>query len=179
MARVNTSKYALLGMLAFRSATGYDIKKVMQATTDHFWSESDGAIYPILKQLLAEGLVTCSIENEQSGRPRKVYDLTSDGKAELEAWLDLEPMIYQGRNELLLKVFFGEHVAPEVTIRHIKKFRAQMQHKLSEYEKIQQQAEGRQDPRKNYRRLTLKAGILSARAKIQWCEEALKLLEGN
>ena len=180
MARINTTKYALLGMLAFQSATGYDIKKAMQQTTNHFWSESDGAIYPILKQLLEEGLVTCAIENEQSGRPRKVYAITTDGKSELEEWLDLEPLIYQGRNELLLKVFFGEHAEPEVIIRHIEKFRSKLHEKLSGYEKILQKSSSDQEQANNiYRLLTLKAGIISSQSKLQWCDEALNLLKGN
>jgi PadR family transcriptional regulator AphA len=180
MARMNTTKYTLLGMLAFRSATGYDIKKAMSQTTDHFWSESDGAIYPILKHLLKEELVTLSLENEQSGRPRKVYSITKAGRAELEEWLCKEPLHHQGRNELLLKVFFGEHVEPKVTVEHITKFRARFAEKLKEYEAIWQRSNIKnRETNKIYGLLTLKAGILSLQSKIEWCDEALKLLKGK
>lgn len=179
MARNNTTKYALLGMLAFRSATGYDIKKTMAQTTDNFWSESDGAIYPILKQLLKEGLVTLSVENEQSARPRKVYSITKSGKSELEEWLSKEPAIYQGRNELLLKVFFAEHTQPEVTIEHITKYRAKLAEKLKEYENIWERSKKNKEQKRSIRSLTLRSGILMSQAKLQWCDEALKLLKGK
>lgn len=179
MARTNTTKYALLGMLAFESATGYDIKKAMQETTNHFWSESDGAIYPILKELLDDGLVSCTIENEESGRPRKVYSITTDGRSELEEWLELEPSIYRGRNELLLKVFFGEHTNPQSIIRHIEKFQTHVKEQLNLYEKFQKNSSTKKTDKKNiYHLLALKAGILALKSKIQWCDEALTLLKG-
>jgi len=121
-------------MLAFESASGYDIKKAMQETTSHFRSEIDGAIYPILKELLDDSLVSCAIENEESGRPRKVYSITTEGRSELEEWLEPEPSIYSGRNELLLKVFFGEHTNSQSIIRHIKKFQMHVKEQLHLYE---------------------------------------------
>ena len=121
-------------MLAFESASGYDIKKAMQETTSHFRSEIDGAIYPILKELLDDSLVSCAIENEESGRPRKVYSITTEGRSELEEWLEPEPSIYSGRNELLLKVFFGEHTNSQSIIRHIKKFQIHVKEQLHLYE---------------------------------------------
>src|SRR5579872_2642218 len=103
MAKANKTRYALLGFLSMGSSSGYDIKKAMEQSTDHFWREGDGSIYPILKQLLDEGLVTCELANAESGKPKKIYTLTSDGQRELEDWLLEDALLLPQRNELLLK----------------------------------------------------------------------------
>ena len=107
MAKATKTRYALLGILTFGPSSGYDIKKSMENSTDHFWREGDGSIYPILKQLLDEGLVTCELANTESDKPKKVYTITSDGQQELEDWLVEDPILLPQRNELMLKVFFG------------------------------------------------------------------------
>jgi DNA-binding PadR family transcriptional regulator len=50
MAKPNKTRYALLGFLLMQDATGYDIKKLMERSTNNFWRETDSSIYPILKQ---------------------------------------------------------------------------------------------------------------------------------
>ncbi len=52
MARQNTSKYAVLGMLSIGPMSGYDIKKLIGETVGHVWSESYGQVYPALRELV-------------------------------------------------------------------------------------------------------------------------------
>src|SRR5207248_1647711 len=81
------SRYALLGMLSIRPMSGYDIKKLIEASISNFWSESYGQIYPTLKQLVAEKLVTRTVK-KQTGKPdRHVYALTPAGRRRLREWL--------------------------------------------------------------------------------------------
>jgi PadR family transcriptional regulator AphA len=87
MTKENKSKYALIGMLSICPGSGYDIKKFMECSTSNFWSESYGQIYPILKQLVEEGLAARHAE-KQEGKPEKyIYTLTERGKEELRDWL--------------------------------------------------------------------------------------------
>lgn len=74
------SKYAILGMLNISAMSGYDIKKHIQESISNFWTESYGQIYPVLKNLVAEELVTKTVERA-SGKPyRHVYALTARGR---------------------------------------------------------------------------------------------------
>jgi PadR family transcriptional regulator, regulatory protein AphA len=110
MSRDNKSRYAILGLLSLGPMSGYDIKKTIEASLSNFWSESYGQIYPILKSLVADGLATVSVET-QTGKPnRYVYALTRAGQDELERWLHRPAEYEVGRNELLLKLFFGWQV---------------------------------------------------------------------
>jgi PadR family transcriptional regulator AphA len=108
----NTS-YALLGLLAMREMSGYDIKAFADDTVRHFWAVSYGQIYPELKQLEELGLVE-SEEAAVGGRRRTVYRPTQRGREELDSWLG-EPVeaSMEIRDELLLRFFFSDHGAPE------------------------------------------------------------------
>jgi DNA-binding PadR family transcriptional regulator len=102
-------KYAILGLLHYRDMHGYRIKRHIEEHFGHMWSINYGQIYPNLKRLEEEGLVTKK-EVARSGTPdRKLYSVTAEGKRSFAAWLDAEP---QGtmllRDPFLLRfVFFG------------------------------------------------------------------------
>ena len=105
MAKENKSKYAVMGVLSICPASGYDIKKFMECSTSNFWNESYGQIYPILKQLVEEGLAARHAE-KQEGKPEKyIYTLTEQGKEGLRDWLSESVESGVDRNELLLKLF--------------------------------------------------------------------------
>ena len=44
---------------------------------------SDGTVYPILRKLAVDGMVTTYLQESQSGPPRKYYRLTSQGQTSL------------------------------------------------------------------------------------------------
>lgn len=178
MAKSTKTKYAVLGMLSFGPSSGYDIKKAMEMSTNHFWREGDGSIYPILKQLLDEGLVTLQLANAESDKPKKVYSISSDGQRELEDWLSEDPVLLPQRNELLLKVFFGGNVDKTVTIQHIQQYKNICLSLQNKYQTIEKSHfSGKLEDAKIFQYLTLKAGIMHSMAGIEWCNEALRILK--
>jgi len=84
MAKENKSRYALLGILSICPGSGYDIKKFMEQSTGNFWNESYGQIYPMLKQLVDEGLATSRTEKHEGKPERYVYALTDKGLQALQ-----------------------------------------------------------------------------------------------
>ena len=179
MSRINKTRYALLGFLSMHPASGYDIKKHMQQSTDHFWREGDSSIYPILKQLLDEGMVLCELSDQTSAKTKKIYTITEDGQQSLEAWLYEAPALAQGRNELLLKLFFGWHVERAIIIKHLQRFRDHTESVLAQYNALAQATPSSTTMAndKLHRYLTLKAGIIHNQASLVWCDEAIGLLQ--
>ena len=102
-------KYAILGLLHYRDMHGYRIKQHMEEHFGNMWSINYGQIYPNLKRMEEEGLVTKQ-EVARSGTPdRKLYSITRKGKEAFAEWLATDP---QGtmllRDPFLLRfVFFG------------------------------------------------------------------------
>lgn len=178
MAKLNATRYALLGMLSLKPGSGYDIKKRMSVSTNHFWSESDGAIYPILKKLLDEDMVTCEVENLESGKPKKIYTLTVDGQAELQDWLSKAPQTTPGRDELLLKLFFGANVDKKHMLEHVDQRHQQAERELEVYRDIENYLTSQPNKVKTiYQLVTLKAGIHHTQATIAWCQEVKEIID--
>src|SRR5947209_12398713 len=137
MAKENKSKYALLGALSVCPGSGYDIKKYMEQSTSNFWNESYGQIYPILKELVNEGLATSRDKKQESKPERYVYTLTEKGQQELERWLTEAIEYTVERNELLLKLFFGRHTSIAQNIKQVQAFQTLQSQLLKKYEGIE------------------------------------------
>lgn len=181
MAKSNKTRYALLGFLSMSPSSGYDIKIYMQQSTSHFWREGDSSIYPILKQLLDEDLLTCELTNTQSDKPKKIYTITKAGQQALEEWLFETPDLFRSRNELMLKVFFGWNVEREVTLGHLRNYQRTVKTRLEQYKSWSKKTSSTKDLAndKLHRFLTLRAGVIYSEAKLTWCEEAIGLLESE
>jgi len=107
MPRRTTTSYAILGLLAIRPWTTYELAKQVQRSLRWFWPRAERKLYDEPKNLVADGLATA--RSEKTGkRPRTVYDITSTGREELARWLGEEPGPRQGDFEAMVKIFFGD-----------------------------------------------------------------------
>jgi len=114
----------VLGMLAHGRRTGYDIKRAVETSTRFFWGASYGQIYPELERLRRAGLVELDAVDDGAG-PRRAHHLTPAGRAAVHRWLvdDAEPH-FQYRDEAMLRLFFGDLMAPDEVITHVRRTRA-------------------------------------------------------
>jgi PadR family transcriptional regulator AphA len=104
----------ILGMLAARPRSGYEIKQLVDNSARFFWAASYGQIYPELKRLEDAGLVAGS-DASQGARQRTVYKLTAKGKRAAREWINSEPQVFELRDEGLLELFFAGSVEPART----------------------------------------------------------------
>ena len=86
-----SSKPLVLSILADGESYGYEIiQKVRELSGGHIeWS--DGMLYPVLHRLERDGLIDSEWKESDTGRERKYYFLSSDGrkvlKTERQQWL--------------------------------------------------------------------------------------------
>ena len=66
----------VLSLLKKRDCYGYEISDYLSSHIDI----ADGTVYPILRKLKSDGLLTTYLQEESGGPPRKYYSLTSLGK---------------------------------------------------------------------------------------------------
>lgn len=106
------ASYVILGLLSERPGSGYDLKQTADQSTRHFWAISFGQIYPELKRLTEAGLV--EVEKSPTGsRLRNVYQITEAGREALVIWVaDTATEPFEVRDEMLLKLFFSDVIAP-------------------------------------------------------------------
>jgi PadR family transcriptional regulator, regulatory protein AphA len=176
---LNTTEFAILGLLAEGPLSGYDIKKEVEERLSHFWSQSYGHIYPMLRRLDERGLVAMTVER-QDGRPdRKVYAITDDGRRALEDGFAEPPAPSLPRNELLLRIFMGRHAPKEHLLRDVRENRERAERTLAMLQAIEARLDaepGRQAERA-YWKLTLRYGLRVYRAIADWSREAEAVLE--
>ena len=171
------TQYALLGALSIQSMSGYEIKKMLAESTNYFWSESNGQIYPTLAKLAKSKLVT--IEKQMVGaKVKKIYTITKLGQTTLREWLVQDFEYYPQRDELLLKLFYGQNVPAKVSIQHIQKHLEKCLNLLKIFKTIEKRLTllVKSGSRPVYFLLTLKAGISGAKAEIAWCKESIALI---
>ncbi|MGO0062310.1 PadR family transcriptional regulator [Brevibacillus fluminis] len=106
-------KTIILGFLNDGEMSGYDIKQFFSNSIGFFYDASFGAIYPALRKLEEEGLVT-KREIIQSGKPNKIlYSITDSGKElfQKEMMTPIQPPIV--RSDMLVKLFFAGKRTPQ------------------------------------------------------------------
>lgn len=70
----------VLSLLKKRDCYGYEISEYLSKHIDI----ADGTVYPILRKLKSEGLLTTYLQEESGGPPRKYYRLTQLGRETYE-----------------------------------------------------------------------------------------------
>ena len=81
-------RYFILGLLAQQPMSGYDIRRFMKSLSWLIGSPSSGSLYPILRALLEEDLVTVETIPGLDRPPRKIYTITEAGRQELQVWVE-------------------------------------------------------------------------------------------
>ena len=71
----------VLSMLRGQDRYGYEISEYLSKRIDI----ADGTVYPILRKLKSDGLVTTFLSEESGGPPRKYYSLTELGQSTYDA----------------------------------------------------------------------------------------------
>jgi len=107
-ANLTTTSYAILGLLAIRPWTTYELAQQMDRTLGRLWPRAQSKIYEEPKKLVSQGLARAT-SDATGRRPRTVYAITPRGRRALRAWLAIPGGPPSLEYEQLLKVFFAEH----------------------------------------------------------------------
>ncbi len=68
---------------------GYQIAKQLQGVAGDEAVVKQGALYPVLRTLSAQGLLTSRVVPSYAGPPRRYYRITDLGRATLARWLEI------------------------------------------------------------------------------------------
>jgi len=171
-------EHILLGYLAREPRTGYDLKKMFDASAAHFWPARQNQIYRTLTRLHEQGHISREVV-EQMDRPnRKVYAITEGGRKEFLAWLSKPVEEPVWRSQVISQLFFADSLDDDAIIALLQ---ARLRHLREELELYEQMAElgselsTSHDARDEFFRwLTLDRGIRTHRCSIEWVEDAIR-----
>lgn len=103
------TSYAILGLLAIKPWTTYELTQQMSRAVGQFWPRAESRLYEEPKKLTAHGLATAT-PGSVGERPRTVYAITPEGRRALAEWISTparsDPELHV---ESMIKVFFAEH----------------------------------------------------------------------
>ena len=105
--KLGTTSYAVLGLLALRDWTTYELAQQMERGIGRMWAASPSMVYEEPKHLVAHGYAEVR-ESPVGRRPRSSYSITPLGRQALAAWLADPPAPPALQFEGILKVLFAD-----------------------------------------------------------------------
>jgi PadR family transcriptional regulator AphA len=128
---LNTTSFAMLGMLAIRPWSTYELAKHVDRSLGPLWPRARSHLFNEPKKLAVHGLATAS-EEMVGRRPRTVYTITPAGRRALRRWLGTPGEGPVLEFEQLLKVFFADHGTKADALQAVDNIRAWAQHRTEE-----------------------------------------------
>ena len=120
---ISATSAALLGQLAMRDQTPYELSRAMEGNLRYFWPRAASHVYREVKRLAACGWATTA-QGTTGRRPRTVYRITEQGRTALRAWLTSPPNGVSLEHEPLLRVFLASSGTRESLLAAIERARA-------------------------------------------------------
>jgi DNA-binding PadR family transcriptional regulator len=121
--RLTTTTYGVLGLLAVRPHSTYELAKAMGRSVGRAWARAQSKLFEEPKKLVEHGYASAR-EEFVGRRPRTVYTITRSGRRALSAWLaepgDGPVLEFEG----LVKLVFADHGTRDDALATIARARA-------------------------------------------------------
>jgi DNA-binding PadR family transcriptional regulator len=171
---ITRTEAAALGLLDWRGASsGYDLHQIAGRTVGFIWSPARSQLYAVLRRMAGDGLIE-GRHVEQDDRPdKRIFRITSVGRAALRAWLDEpHPIAPEDHDGILLKVFFGGQRRAVRT--QLRAYQERTEERLAAYQRMERAFD---EDDAQARLQTLRLGIALCQARARWAQETLATLE--
>ncbi|MCR8641631.1 PadR family transcriptional regulator [Paenibacillus sp. N1-5-1-14] len=164
------SQDVILGVLMEKNYSGYEIKQRFQTVFSFFYDASFGTIYPTLKRLEADQLIT-KVTIAQEGKPSKhEYSITESGKKMFAHYLRSPLTADVTRSDFLTRLYFGEFADPSIIRKWLELYIAQKQLQLEGLCQCQLDNQGDLSPTQE---LSIQIGITSFENNLKLANEAM------
>jgi DNA-binding PadR family transcriptional regulator len=175
-------KHAILGFLIDQPMHGYALKHALSPALPPERRVNDGVLYPLLKRMEADGLISGRVERRDGAPDRRVFHTTQAGRRAFAEWLESpvgeeDEVTYDfmlGHPFLTKCLFFGR-LRPEDVARKLVGQLDASEAKVSDFRRIRKgMVERGVDP---YRIAVLDLGIAQQREKVRWLKNVMRELE--
>jgi DNA-binding PadR family transcriptional regulator len=166
-------RHAILGFLIDQPMHGYELKRALSPALPPERRVNDGVLYPLLKRMEAEGLVSGRVERRDGAPDRRVFHPTAVGRRAFDDWLrssvdeedEVEYDFMLGHPFLTKLLFFRRLERSDVVDKLVEQLETS-EAKLADFRRIRQgMVERDVDP---YRIAVLELGIAQQREKVRW-----------
>lgn len=165
-------KYVMLAGIYNEPRSGYELTKWLQVVGQHCWSVEHSSVYPALRELEKEGLISSERLPGTRGPERSIYSVTDAGREKLTMWVASTSPRPAIKDEQILRVLCFDLLPRETALRQIAEVRAHHQSQL-EFFLARQAAltEKQLGPL-----LVTRRGVLAEQAYVAWCDEVSEII---
>jgi DNA-binding PadR family transcriptional regulator len=175
-------KYAILGFLIDQPMHGYALKRALSPALPRERRINDGVLYPLLKRMEAEGLISGRVERREGTPDRRVFHPTEAGRRAFNEWLegsveeeDEVAYDFMLGHPFLTKCLFFQSLPAEHVVRKVAGQFEAGEAKLADFRRIRKgMVERGVDP---YRIAVLDLGIAQQRERVRWLKQMRHDLE--
>jgi DNA-binding PadR family transcriptional regulator len=122
--KLTTTSYVILGLLALRRWSTYELTQQMRRSIPFYWPRAESHIYEEPRKLVDHGLATAKREFV-GRRPRTTYAITEKGRRALKRWLGEPGHAPVVEFEGLVKVLFAEQGTKKHLLATLRSIRAE------------------------------------------------------
>ena len=177
---MRTLKYAILGLINRKPLTGYDITKEFNSGLVEFWYAKHSQIYPELKKLTDEDLISYETIIQGEKLEKKLYTITEKGKICLQKWLRREdPLEPTPKDIFRLKAYFCDEMYNDTLLSQFQSALIKHSEKLEYLTNSMEELLKKKDVSKvsspgfgDY--IVLNGAIMREKAYIEWINDCLK-----
>ena len=163
-------RYLVLGLLAQQPMSGYNIKRFLKGLSWLIGSPSSGSLYPVLRTLREEGLVTVEVVPGVDKPPRKIYSIEEAGRQALQVWIE-EPIAPNlPLKAFVMRLLLAGSFPPTSLVAYLEQRRAQVATQQGDLFRMSETLDTGIDLGLN---LALNYGLELASAEMAWLDSTL------
>lgn len=174
--RGSVLEFAILGLLHDNPMHGYELRKRLNSVLGTFRAISYGSLYPTLRTMLDQGLITEAGPADASApalsgkRARIVYELTGEGKDRFtELTTDTGPETWEDDTFGVRMAFFGRTSA-DARMRILQGRRSRLEERMSNLRASMSRSRERID---NYTSELQRHGLEGVEREVRWLTELI------
>lgn len=180
--RTSSPTFVVLGLLAKRPGSGYDLSAVADQSLRYFWPISRTQLYNELTHLEELAWVSGTVVHQDRYPNKRVFEPTPAGMTALREWLDASPPARGQRNhdDTVLRTFLGAFMSPDRLADQLRDHRAQAEKRRAELLAVIGHLDSKESTvTRRFGRATARYGVLQAEATIAWTEEVQAVLDAE
>jgi PadR family transcriptional regulator AphA len=163
----------VLGLLNQQPMSGYDIKRSLKSLSWLIGSPSPGSLYPALRSLLDDGLVTVDVVVREDRPPRKEYHVTDNGQRVLKEWVN-QPVMPDTLKAFAMRLILASNLSPAALQAHLEKRRLQV---ARHHDALEASVSALAQGAASGQRLALDYALAVARSELGWLDGTLGRLD--
>jgi DNA-binding PadR family transcriptional regulator len=168
-------RYFVLGLLDQQPMSGYDIKRLLKGLNWLISGSSFGSIYPTLHALLEDELVTVEVVPRPDRLPRKLYDISEQGRQTLRERLEMPVSAAASLKAFVMRLILIQDYSQSGLAAHLEQWRAQV---VDHRDALKGMSDGSENASVGWE-LALDYGLALTDTELDWLDRALSRVDGS